>query len=71
MKKTAKLYQHEHYEFADGEILDRDEVTVEPFGKTWDGDTNSERTVWADVDDDSCLYIMSQGMLWRFDGELL
>lgn len=66
MKRTAKLYKVEHYRFDDGTMLDRDNVIVEPWGKAMDG-----RTVWADVGDDSCLYIMERGLLWRFDGELL
>ena len=66
MKRTCKLYERERHAFADGDVLERDEVTVEPFGKSVGG-----RTVWADVDDDSMLYTFEAGLLWRFDGELL
>ena len=64
--KTITTYKREHYQFADGSTLDRDEVTVEQFGKTPDG-----RTVWADADDDSCWYTHESGYLWRYDGEVL
>ena len=65
MKRTIKLYKSEHYEFADGTTFDRDEVTVEPFGKTPEG-----RTVWSEVEDDSCWYTLEAGYLWRYDGEV-
>ena len=71
MKRTVKLYQPEHYEFADGTVLDRSEVAVAPFGKAWDGSQGRERTVWADADDDSCLYVIKSGLLWQFDGDIL
>lgn len=63
MKKTVKLFGPERYVFADGTVLERDEVTVTQFGKADD-----DRTVWADVDDDSCLYIIFHGKLWKHDG---
>lgn len=66
MKRTLKLYKSEHYAFADGTTLDRDEVTVEPIGETAYG----KRKVWADVDDRSCLYTYKHGLLWHYDGEV-
>ena len=69
MKRTVKLYRPEHYKFEDGTVLDRDEVTVEPFGKTVED--GKERTVWADVDDDSCLYILAENRIWKFYGDLI
>ena len=69
MKRTIELYKPEHYHFADGTELHRDRVTVEPFGKTIDG-KRGEVTVWADVEDDSCLYLIQCGVLWPFDGEV-
>lgn len=65
MRRTCKLYKHEHFVFDDGEVLDRDYVTVEPFGKTLEG-----RTVWADVDDDSCLYTLQCGLLWMYSDKV-
>lgn len=67
MKRTCKLYRPERFEFGDGTVLERGEVTVEPHGRTMDG----RRAVWADVDDDSCLYTLEAGLLWEYEGELL
>ena len=69
MIRTIKLYEPEHFKFADGTVLDRDTVAVEPFAKTCD--FGMERTVWAEVGDDSMLYVLFCGMLWPFTGNLL
>lgn len=69
MRRTCKLYEVERFEFGDGGMLERSEVTVEPFGMAVVH--GGERTVWADVGDGSCLYTLEAGLLWRFDGDLL
>ena len=69
MKRTIKLYQPEHHHDSDGTTIDRECVTVSPYGA---GMINGkEIMVWADVDDDSMLYTYQVGLLWRYDGDLL
>jgi hypothetical protein len=71
IKRTAKLFEPERYEYADGTVEKRDEVTVVSFAKT--SDHGRERTVWIDEEgaDDGCgaLYTLECGKLWAFDGD--
>lgn len=65
MKRTYKLAEPEHHEFADGTTEDRESVTVAPFGKTLSG-----RTVWADIEDDSMCYLVYDNKLWYYNGQV-
>lgn len=68
MRRTVKLYKHEHFEYADGTTLDRDKVTVEPFYKVWDRKQSRIRTVWKDVDSESLWCTIEYGLLWPYEG---
>lgn len=65
MKRTFKLAEPEHHEFADGTAEGRCSVTVTPFGKTLSG-----RTVWVDIEDDSMCYLVHDNKLWYYDGQV-
>lgn len=68
MKRTIKLFRPERFVYADGTVETRDEVTVTNYATTLD--QGRERTVWAEVDDNSMLYTLEHGRLWRFDGDV-
>ena len=71
MKRMAELFYPERFEYADGTVEAREEVTVVSFGTVMDN--GRKRTVWIDEDgaDDGLgqLYTLQYGKLWPYDGD--